>query len=248
MVRVAQMKDIRLGIPTLVLLLSVVGAASFAAGRAVSTESAPPPAPAPASLAPAPAEPDTEDPNDLPPGHPPTSDMNGADLPAGHPPIGSMNEPFAAADPTAPEQGSLQFTAPPRWQLVPNASSMRLATYRVPRAAGDAADPELSITQAGGSVDANAERWIGQFGPAGQSSAKRTTRKVGPLEVVVVEVQGTYSGAMGEAGAAQSAWALLGAIVSTPGMPHFFKLTGPAKSVLAARGEFDAMIGTLVVR
>lgn len=42
--------------------------------------------------------------------------------------------------------------------------------------------------------------------------------------------------------------ALLGAIVSTPDMPQFFKLTGPAKTVLTARGELEAMIGSLVQR
>jgi len=125
---------------------------------------------------------------------------------------------------------------------------MRLATYTVPRAPGDAIDAELSITRAGGSVDANADRWIGQFDAAGQQAAKKTSRKVGTLDVLVVEVQGTYSGGMGRDSTPQAGWALLGAIASTPDMPHFFKLTGPAKSVLAARKEFDALIGSLVQR
>lgn len=122
---------------------------------------------------------------------------------------------------------------------------MRLATYRVPRADGDKDDAELSVTQAGGSVDANVERWIGQFDAEGQKTAKRTTRKVGSLDVTIVEVQGTYSGGMGKAPAAGEKWALLGAIVGTPGMPHFFKLTGPAKTVLAARGELDALVSSV---
>jgi hypothetical protein len=125
---------------------------------------------------------------------------------------------------------------------------MRIATYRVPHAAGDSADAELSITQAGGSADANIERWIGQFDAAGQKTAKRSARKVGTLDVAIVEVHGTYSGAMAMDGAPRAGWALLGAIVSTPDMPHFFKLTGPTKTVLAARGELDAMIGSLVLR
>jgi hypothetical protein len=121
---------------------------------------------------------------------------------------------------------------------------MRLATYRVPRAAGDTEDAELSVTQAGGSVGANADRWVGQFDAASQKTAKRSTRNVGTLTVTLVEVQGKFEGGMGKDGGA--GWALLGAIVETPGMPHFFKLTGPAKTVLAAHAEFDGMIGTLV--
>jgi hypothetical protein len=145
-------------------------------------------------------------------------------------------------------RSSLVWTAPARWQSVPNASTMRLATYRVPRAPGDTEDAELSIMQAGGSVDANVQRWVGQFDAAGQKTAKTSKRKVGALEVTIVEVQGTYSGAMGKEPSSGVGWALLGAIVSTPDMPHFFKLTGPAKTVLAARSELDAMIGSLAQR
>jgi hypothetical protein len=51
---------------------------------------------------------------------------------------------------------------------------------------------------------------------------------------------------MGKEGSSQPGWSLIGAIVSTSGTPYFFKLTGPEKSVRAARSEFDALIGSLV--
>jgi hypothetical protein len=188
----------------------------------------------------------------LPPGHPPTTGAGAAaGMPAGHPQVDSMDLPGAmmgAAESPATDSSSLEWKAPARWQVAPNTSSMRLATYRVPRAPGDSEDAELTITQAGGSVEANALRWIGQFDAAGQKTAKRSTRKVGALEIAIVEAQGGTSEGMGMEPRAASGRALLGAIVATPGMPHFFKLTGPAKSVLAARAEFDAMIGSLVQR
>lgn len=99
--------------------------------------------------------------------------------------------------------------------------------------------------RAGGSPDANAQRWIGQFADDGSRISKRTTRKVGLLEVSIVEVQGAFSGGMGKEGASQTGWALLGAIVPAGDTPYFFKLTGPAKSVLGARSEFDALVGSL---
>jgi hypothetical protein len=150
----------------------------------------------------------------------------------------------------APAAGErpVDWQVPPRWQAVANASTMRIATYRIPRAPGDPDDAELSITQAGGSVEANAERWIGQFDSAGQKTAKRSPRKVGPLDVTLVEVEGNYSGGMGKDSSPRSGWALLGAIVSLPQMPLFLKLTGPAKTVRAARAEFDALIGSLAPR
>ena len=188
----------------------------------------------------------------LPPGHPPTTGAGaatGAGLPAGHPHVDPMDPAAAQMAPTdlpAAAPSSLEWKAPARWQVAPNPSSMRLATYRVPRAAGDAEDAELAISQAGGSVEANAVRWIGQFDAAGQKTAKRSTLKVGALEIAIVEAQGNYSDGMGAEPRSGSDRALLGAIVSTRGMPHFFKLTGPARSVLAARTEFNAMIASLV--
>jgi hypothetical protein len=242
------MTNVSVRLPTVLVLVAVASAASFAAGRSMPASS---PAVANAGPAPPPATPMAVDPpEDLPPGHPPTGGggaMAPSDLPAGHPAVDPSDPAGALADPDTP-QSSLAWKAPARWQSVPNASTMRLATYRIPRATGDAEDAELSIMQAGGSVDQNAERWIGQFDAAGQKTAKRATRKVGGLEVTTVEVQGTYSGGMGKTPAAAAGWALLGAIVSTPGSPHFFKLTGPAKSVLAARAEFDAMIDSVAPR
>lgn len=225
----------RLSLPTVGVLVAVVGAGAFAAGHSMSPDSpssfsSPPPSPAAMPM-----------------------DMNEGteQLPPGHPPIDSIEQggaPMAALEAPPAGQTPLEWKAPARWQLVPNASTMRLATYRVPRAAGDADDAELSITQAGGSVDANAERWLGQFDAASRKTANRSTRKVAALEVTIVWVQGNYSAGMSMDSSSRSGWALLGAIVATPGMPHFFKLTGPAKSVAAARAEFDAMIASLVLR
>jgi hypothetical protein len=163
--------------------------------------------------------------------------------------VGAAVGVAAGVDEPAPvDEGSLDWKAPARWQLVPNASTMRIATYRVPHAPGDATDAELSVTRVGGSTEANIDRWLHQFDEAGQKTAKRTRRTVGLADVAIVEVQGTYAGGMGNGAAAQPGWALLGAVVSTPETPFFFKLTGPVKSVVAARGEFDALLGSLARR
>lgn len=111
---------------------------------------------------------------------------------------------------------------------------MRLATYRV------GADAEMAVSQAGGAVDANVDRWIGQFGPDAKKNAKVTTKNVSGLDVTILEIEGTF--------AAKEGWALLGAIVATPDMPHFFKLTGPAKTVKAARPELDELVGSLTTK
>jgi hypothetical protein len=103
--------------------------------------------------------------------------------------------------------------------------------------------------QAGGTVDANVTRWIGQFDSEGQKTAKKSTRKVGAFTITIVEVRGTFSGGMGKP-PSTSEWALLGAIVTSEAedAPYFFKLVGPAKSVVAARAEVDSMLGSLAPR
>lgn len=50
---------------------------------------------------------------------------------------------------------------------------------------------------------------------------------------------------MGAATGAHAGWALLGAIVEAPEQPYFFKLTGPAATVHAARPAFEALLDTI---
>ncbi len=227
----------RFSASTVLAVLVIVGAGAFAAGRSLNFGSSEAPSlaekPAMAQQASRSGDPD------LPPGHPPTGN-----LPLGHPSTGSGVGPSEPAVATT----ALSWKAPERWRLVPNASTMRLATYRLPHAPGDSEDPELTITQAGGSVDANAQRWIGQFGADGAKTAKRTALTVRGLEVTIVEASGKYANGMGQGSREEDQWALLGAIVSTPGMPHFLKLTGPVKSVKAARAEFDALVASVSPR
>lgn len=153
----------------------------------------------------------------------------------------------AAAKPPSPSGPTdVAWDAPAAWQKAENPSPMRKATYKIPRAPGDAEDGELSISQAGGTVDANVQRWSGQF-TSQKPELKRAERKVGDLKVTTVEIHGTFAGS-GMPGAPASgpkeSYALLGAIVETT-PPTFFKLTGPDKTVTAAKTDFDKFIDSL---
>ena len=244
---------IRLSLPTVMIIGAVLSAGAFAAGRATSSSAAAAEGVSGAATISGGSAPELD-----PPGHN-HGGVSAADLPGhgndtlppGHPAVDPGADPgmaagmpgMAAAAPTT----ALEWKAPPRWQLLPNTSSMRLATYRIPSLDGAAGkDAELSIAQAGGSIEANADRWIGQFDESARKTAKQSKRKVGTLEVTIVEVEGTFSGGMGPGPTAKTGWALLGAIVATPSMPHFFKITGPAATVKNARAELDALVGSLV--
>jgi hypothetical protein len=142
--------------------------------------------------------------------------------------------------------GELVWDAPPAFATVPNASPMRKVTYKIAKMSGDPEDAELSVIVAGGGVEANVARWAGQFQE--KPTPKRQDRKVGPLAVTIVELDGTFTGGgmPGMAPAAPKAkWKMLAAIVEAGGEATFFKLTGPAATVASARKDFDALVASL---
>jgi hypothetical protein len=155
----------------------------------------------------------------------------------------------ATPRPAAPAGPSeIAWEAPATWQKAENPSPMRKATYKIPRAQGDAEDAELSISQAGGSVDMNVTRWKGQFEMKDEGAVKRSERKVGDLKVTVVEMKGVFNGSGmpgGPPGAPKPNFALLGAIIETSGSPWFFKMTGPEKTVEAAKADFDRFVDSI---
>ncbi len=223
------MKDVRVGLSTLFIISALSSAAAFALGRSTST-------------APATATRELDPPPEPPPQSFPPAQTAAAELPVGHPPVDPNATP-----PPAPPAKDLAWKVPARWETLANPSTMRLATYRPTRAAGDTTDADISVTQAGGTVAANADRWVGQFDAEAQKTAKRTTKTIAGLEVTLVEVEGTFGGGMG-AKSADANYALLGAIVATPGMPHFFKITGPKKTVQQARPDLEALLASMTIK
>ena len=128
---------------------------------------------------------------------------------------------------------------------------MRAATYDVPAAAGDSEGAECAVfffgSGQGGGVQANIDRWLGQFQekPATPPQGKKQT--VGGLAVTTIEYGGTYlaGGPMQPVKTPKPGYQLVGVIVEAPEGNVFFKLTGPAKTVKASRASFDKMLGTL---
>lgn len=157
--------------------------------------------------------------------------------------------PTAATAPAARPGGAITWDAPASFAKVEHPSSMRKATYHAPKVGSDTEPPELAVTVVGGSIDANIDRWVGQFDPGAKETLTRSTRKVGAHEVTLVEMRGTFQGGgpmMGGAAAAgpKAGWALLAAIVPDGDMSWFFKMTGPEASVTAARADFDALVAS----
>lgn len=130
---------------------------------------------------------------------------------------------------------------------------MRKASYEVPRASGDSEDGELAVFYfgpgQGGSIDANVERWVKQFSGVSASDVKRADREANGLRQHTVEIEhGTFdAGPMAMSGGKgpKNDYALQGAIVETPSGAYFFKMTGPARTVAAARAPFFQLLDSV---
>jgi hypothetical protein len=150
---------------------------------------------------------------------------------------------FAAMWLAADSGAGISWTVPLGWKAEAE-RPMRLATYTI-ATGGDGAGQ-------GGSVEANLDRWIGQFmqadGKPAKSAAKIAKQTVHSWPVTTVDVSGAYTGMGGptaQPGPAVPGYRMLAAIVEGPQGSVFFKFTGPAKTVAANQAAFDKMLSSL---
>ena len=153
--------------------------------------------------------------------------------------------------------GAISVRVPPSWEVGTLSSRMRKAQYLLPRHGGDEEDASMVVyhfgPSDGGSVDANLERWYGQFtqpdGRATADVAKVSERRVSGMPVTVVDVTGTFAtGAMGPmmpAGKPKPGYRMLAAIVTSPASFYYFKLTGPEQTVAHWRDSFDGLVNSI---
>lgn len=157
----------------------------------------------------------------------------------------------AAAAASSP---NLAWHAPSRWVQAAPKSRMRVASYTIPKAKGDAEDGELAVfyfgPNDGGGVEANMKRWIDQFSGVEPTAIDRSERSVAGLKQHHIEIaEGTFSSGMpGGPTQPKPGFALLGAIVESPSGSYFFKLTGPKSTVQAARPEFRQMLDSVALK
>jgi hypothetical protein len=148
------------------------------------------------------------------------------------------------------QSGTLTFTKPSTWTDRPAASSMRVAEFVVPKAAGDVEDGELIVYYfggGGGNVQANIDRWIGQFKPepGATTSQKMESLTVNGLKVTTIAVRGTYIAEVRPGSTERHNkpnFSMRAAVVETPKGPYFIKLIGPAATVQHAGSSFDQFL------
>ena len=135
------------------------------------------------------------------------------------------------------------FSAPKpvTWIWHPTTRQFSVAEYTVP-GQGGADQAQITVSKAGGTVDANIQRWKGQFKSAdGKPVEPKTTKlEADGVPITLVELAGSYQG-MGSPSFVPDQL-FLDAIVETPGEMLFIRFVGPTATVEANRDAFMDMV------
>ena len=150
---------------------------------------------------------------------------------------------------------SLSLRAPDGFERVRPKSGMVETEFAIP-SAGDAPTGRMTVMGAGGSVQANVDRWASQFAQpdGGDPKAKLVTKKleIAGCHATIVDLTGTYLDQPGGPFAGGKTiqrpdFRMLAAIIETPESGNYFlKFYGPAATVEQHADGFAAMIKGMV--
>lgn len=162
----------------------------------------------------------------------------GADLPEGHPPLEPQMQAAGAAGGT-----DLQWTTPEGW-VQGGPRPMREVTFTL--ASDSGAECYISkLSNLGGGLDANLNRWAGQMGLDPLSAdAIAALPKINVLggDCPVVELKGNYTDM---SGGAHPESLMLGTIAVVGTDAYFIKMVGPAAEMDAQKANFTAFCESL---
>ncbi|QDT27061.1 hypothetical protein Enr10x_23750 [Gimesia panareensis] len=140
------------------------------------------------------------------------------------------------------EFDGIQFEVPAGWKQVPLSPAQRgmiSASFQIPEA-GDGV--RLTLSSVGGGVEANLERWRGQFQlPPGEKPIQKTIRVDG-VETIWLDLRGTFDTGPSLRGAAESGMRMIGVAIPRSPRDFYLKLTGPREQLLKAEPEFEAFL------
>jgi len=145
----------------------------------------------------------------------------------------------------------LTLYLPKTWKTQETTSKMRIAQYEIPAVEGDKENAELIVfyfgSRGAGPIDANLNRWIGQF--AAQERATKASRSQSAQgNYVMINITGTYNKTVGppiqRKTEAKAGSRMIGVIIDTSEAgPFYLKLSGPDKTVAASADAFRAAFG-----
>jgi hypothetical protein len=149
-----------------------------------------------------------------------------------------------AEDPAPFTISGLEFKPAADWTAQQPSSNMRAAELTIK--AKDDGEPLTAVfyyfgAGQGGSVDANLQRWLGQFDGEPEKSTEEIA--AGDKKITLLHAKGTYQvGAMFGPKIPTAGYALLGAVVPGNDANIFVKLTGPQDEVAAIKDKLVALL------
>ncbi len=145
--------------------------------------------------------------------------------------------------------GKVVASKPTEWKAVKPKINMIEHEFVAPAEGEQQA--RVTVMQATGSVDANIERWIGQFDGAKKEDAKIEDKEVNGLKVHVVDITGTFMQKMGGPFAPGPTEKLenhrmIGVIIESKNEGKIFiKMTGPNDVVAKLKEGVDKLVSTV---
>ncbi len=138
---------------------------------------------------------------------------------------------------------SLTLTAPKGWPRKPPQSSFIQAEYILPQVEEDSLDGRLTLSVAGGSIEANIDRWKDQFGGAPEKSHQEKM-EVNGIPVTLVDFSGDFNDQRGPFAPAvkRSGYRMIGAVIPVGDQLHFVKAVGPKKTMETHAEKIKAFI------
>lgn len=158
--------------------------------------------------------------------------------------------------------GKIVLQAPGEWVKVQPKSNIVQYEFSAPKLEekDKAKAARVTFTASGGTIEANIDRWYGQFEQPDKSATKEKA-KVEKFDadgqtIHWVDIPGTFKDTMGAGPFAPSKaptmrenYRMLGAIIETKGMGnHYVKITGPAETVEKLSEGFKKMLKELKVK
>jgi hypothetical protein len=190
-----------------------------------------------------------------------------AQEPEGKPDIkaddGPTTEQAAAPQQLELDEGKLLVPVPGNWAKVEPRSRIiehefQVSATKPDETAAEAPEPatdqgRMTITLSGGTIEANMQRWLGQFrlgrDADGEDAMQRESFEVGPLKVHQLDIAGTFfdmpKGPFGEK-IERPDYRMLGAMIETPASGTWYiKFYGPAELVEQQSEAFREMLSGL---
>ena len=150
----------------------------------------------------------------------------------------------------------LTYEAPDGWNAEESPSRMRLAQWELPGASGEGAEAIIFFfgEGGGGGVDANLDRWFGQFeqpdGSSTRAGATISHRESEGLKLTIADMRGTYVAPVRPGSSERHnkpRQRMIAAVVEGSGGPWFVRVLGAEATVARWESSIDSFLSSFAL-